>query len=223
MPNIKALAFDVYGTLLDVHSVIALCERLFPGQGEALSKLWRSKQLEYSWLRTGMGRYDDFWVCTEGGLTYACNMMNLECPQSAKDELMNAYLHLSPFAEVQDALKALKEKARLAILSNGAPKMLNEVAENTGIRWAFSDVISVEEVQTFKPSPRVYNLGPDKLGLSKDEVGFVSANYWDVAGAKSYGLWVAWINRTGAPEDELGFRPDVILNDLAALPAAIPS
>ena len=221
MATIKALAFDVYGTLLDVHSVIALCDRFFPGQGSALSQLWRSKQLEYSWLRAAMGRYDDFWVCTEGGLNYACNAMNLECSPTTKDELMNAYLHLDPFSEVQDALKALKAKARLAILSNGAPKMLNQVAENTGIKWAFSDVISVEEVQTFKPSPKVYNLAPEKLGLSKEEIGFVSSNYWDVAGAKSYGLWVAWINRLGKPEDELGFGPDVILPDLSGLPAAL--
>ena len=217
MGKTKTLAFDLYGTLLDVQSVISLCDRFFPGQGKALSHLWRSKQLEYSWLRAGMGRYEDFWKCTEGGLAYGCKALNLECPPSTRDELMNAYLHLDPFPEVPGALKALQANHSLVILSNGAPGMLQSVVENNQLQWAFSNIISVEEVKTFKPSPQVYNLAPQKLGLDKDAIGFVSANYWDIAGAKSYGLWVCWLNRTGAPEDELGFRPDVTLPNLTDL------
>ena len=214
--KVKALVFDAYGTLFDVHSVIALAEELFPGQGAALSQLWRQKQLEYTWLRSLMRRYEDFERVTEAALKVAAGTLKLDCPPTRANRLMVAYLHLALYPEVRAALDALS-KLPLAILSNGSPHMLNAVVKNAGLDGVFAQVISVDQVKIFKPSPKVYQLAPDKLGVRKAEVGFVSSNYWDVCGAASYGFSSYWINRSGATADELGQQPVAVLSGLTDL------
>lgn len=218
--GIKALVFDAYGTLFDVHSVIATCNQHFPEQGPALSKAWRAKQLEYTWLRSLMGRYEDFWQVTEAALVFACKTLNLPCPPATRAELMEAYLHLDPYPEVLPSLKALSNYP-LAILSNGSPRMLQAAVESAGLRGIFSHVLSVDTVKIYKPSPRVYELASQKMGVAASAIGFVSSNSWDVIGAKAAGLWTCWVNRSGAPEDELGFLPDARANTLADLAGLI--
>lgn len=217
---IRALAFDAYGTLFDVHSVIDLCEQLYPGKGEKLSLVWRAKQLEYTWLRSLMGEYEDFQRITEASLRYACKSLGQPCDTEVRDTLMNAYLRLAPYPEAKGALGRLSGLP-LAILSNGSPGMLNPVVRNNGLEGTFAHVISVDEVKTYKPSPRVYELAPKKLGVPKENIGFVSSNYWDAVGAKAFGFQVFWINRTGAVPDELGRSPEAILNSLAELAALV--
>jgi len=210
---IKTLVFDAYGTLFDVHSVISTCDRLFPGQGPALSQVWRAKQLEYTWLRSLMGRYKDFWNVTESALTFACQSLNLPCPPATHVELMESYFHLRPFPEVQQALRSLSAY-RLAILSNGSPKMLRAAVESSGLKGVFSAVISVDAARIYKPSPRVYQLACKKLRVAKGAIGFVSANCWDILGGKNFGFWTCWVNRSKAPQDPLGFAPDAVANTL---------
>jgi 2-haloacid dehalogenase len=220
--NIKALAFDAYGTLFDVFSVTALCEQLFPGKGNQIAQIWRFKQLQYSLMRSLMGRHRDFWGLTEDGLVWATRNQNVELTEEKKKELMSAYLSLAAFADVKPGLEALKKDGlKLAILSNGEPKMLEAAAKSAGIRELLDEIISVEEVKIFKTSPRVYNLGPERMRVSNAELGFVSANNWDIAAAKSAGLNTLWIQR-GAAEtpEELGFKADTTvkaITDLAPL------
>jgi 2-haloacid dehalogenase len=214
--RIQAVVFDAYGTLFDVHSVITLCNRKFPGQGAELSKLWRTKQLEYTWLRSLTGRYEDFWMVTESALVFACRSLNLACsPQTCK-ELMESYLHLETFPEVKSTLGKLSQK-KLAILSNGSPKMLTAAVENAGLGGVFTDLISADEVRIYKSSPRVYGLVSQHLGVPDSAIAFVSSNFWDIAGAKSFGFWTGWVNRHKLPEDELGVRPDVTVDALDGL------
>jgi 2-haloacid dehalogenase len=216
---VKALVFDAYGTLFDVQSVISAVNKKFPGQGPAFSAGWRTRQLEYTWLRSLMGRYEDFWHITEAALVATCNALKLPLDAAAKDQIMDKYLHLDPFPEVKDALKALSHLP-LAILSNGNPMMLNAVVESAGLQSVFSHVISVDEVRIYKPAPAVYELAVKKIGVEKGNIGFVSSNYWDDAGAKTFGFRTYWINRAGAPPDELGVRPDAnlrLLTDLVDL------
>jgi 2-haloacid dehalogenase len=220
--QIKALAFDAYGTLFDVASVLSLCEELFPGKGSAVSQMWRAKQLEYSWLRSLMGRYENFSHVTESALVFSCNALQLSLSGRVRARLMDAYLHLTPFAEVPEALKALSS-LKLAIFSNGSPQMLEAVVKNAGLTNAFTDIISVDSVKIFKPSPLAYELVVKTLGLEKSSVGFVSSNSWDALGGKSFGFRTFWINRAAAPLDELGFQPDAKLKTLAELPSLLKS
>src|SRR6266481_5681342 len=161
---IKALAFDAYGTLFDVFSVTALCEQLFPGKGNQLAQIWRAKQLQYSLMRSLMGRHRDFWGLTEDGLVFAAKNLNLDLTADKKKQLMEAYLSLAAFSDVKPGLEALKKQGvKLAILSNGEPKMLEAAAKSAGIRDLLDDIISVEEVKIFKVSPRVYSLAPERM------------------------------------------------------------
>jgi 2-haloacid dehalogenase len=205
-----AFLFDAYGTLFDVHSVIARCESCWPGKGAQLSQLWRAKQLEYTWQRSLMQRYAPFSVVTREALAYACEALNLELSVAQMEGLMAEYLRLSPYPEVTDTLKRLPKKQ--AILSNGSPDMLLPLIESSGLR--FDAVISVDELKVFKPAPQVYDLAVKKLRVPKDKIGFVSSNCWDALGAKSYGFVVYWINRAKAPVDRLGFKPDAVLTSL---------
>ena len=214
--RIKALAFDAYGTLFDVHSVISACNQNFPDQGAALSQRWRAKQLEYTWLRSLMGRYEDFWQVTESALVFACKSLSLSCPPGTRAQLMEAYLRLDPYTEVREALKTLSNYP-LAILSNGSPRMLHAVVKSAGFEGVFSHVISVDEVKIYKPSPRVYQLASQKMSVPETAIGFVSSNSWDVIGAKAFGFWTCWVNRSAAPGDELGVTPDVTVKTLADL------
>jgi 2-haloacid dehalogenase len=220
--SLKACVFDAYGTLFDVFSVTALCEELFPAQGHALAQLWRVKQLQYSLLRSLMGRHTDFWQLTEDGLAHASKTLKLDLTPERRTRLMEAYLTLTAFPDVKPGLEALKQRGlRLAILSNGEPKMLEAAARSAGVFELLDRIISVEEVQIFKPSARVYRLGPERLNVNPTELGFVSSNSWDVAGAASAGLITFWIQRSaGEPPEELGFAADRVvraITDLAAL------
>lgn len=218
--NIKALAFDAYGTLYDVFSVTALCEELFPARGNALAQLWRVKQLQYSMMRSLMGRHKDFWQLTGDGLSYATKSLKLDLTADKRKRLMDAYLSLAAFPDVKPGLEALKKLGlRLAVLSNGEPKMLAAAAKSAGIADLLDANISVEDVRIFKPSPRVYNMGPEKLNVSNPELGFVSSNSWDAAGAASAGLNTFWIQRSAAePPEELGFGAGQVVKALTDLP-----
>lgn len=220
--TISALAFDAYGTLFDVHSVIRLCEELWPGKGERLSQLWRTKQLEYTWQRTLMGRYEDFGRVTEAGLRYACDALGLSCGEAQRQRLMDEYLRLATFPDVKEALSRLSG-LKLAILSNGSPAMLRGVVANAALSSVIPHVLSVDEIRMYKPRPEVYEIAVRRLGVKKEAIGFVSSNCWDACGAKSYGFTTFWINRTGAPVDGLGASPDYVVKSLAELPALITS
>ena len=213
---VRALVFDAYGTLFDVHSIGTACESLFPGRGEDLSRLWRTKQLEYTWLRSLMGRYADFETITRDALDYACGALGLELAQAHATGLMQSYRQLSPFSEVKDALAALHGR-KLAILSNGSPAMLNALVEHAGMSKLFDAVISVDELKMFKPHPGVYGLATRYLGVNAKEIGFVSSNFWDVSGASSFGFRTFWINRNNSQPDELGFEPVAVVQRLDEL------
>jgi len=215
-----ALVFDAYGTLFDVHSVTATAEETWPGKGTALSQLWRTKQLEYTWQRSLMGRYEDFSHVTEAGLRYGCAALKLPYDDAKRDRLMRQYLHLAPFAEVSEALARLRG-IRLAILSNGSPAMLEPLVFNSGLHGMIGDVLSVDPARIFKPAPRVYQIAVDRLGVPAKAIGFVSSNCWDAIGAKAFGFHTFWINRAGAPVDEMGVTPDHELRSLAELPALV--
>jgi 2-haloacid dehalogenase len=219
----KAIAFDAYGTLFDVFSVTTLGEELFPGKGDALAQLWRLKQLQYSMLRSLMGRYRDFWRLTEDALVYAAKGLGLDLTPDKRARLLEAYLTLTPFPDVKPGLEALRRGGlRLAVLSNGEPKMLEAAARGAGIVDLLDAVLSVEEVKIFKPSPRVYQLAPERLGVRLGELGFVSSNCWDVAGAASVGLETFWIQRRAAePLEELGFAPDHVVHTITDLTALV--
>jgi 2-haloacid dehalogenase len=204
----KALVFDAYGTLFDVLSVTSLCELLFPGSGTALAVLWRSKQLQYSLLRSLMDRYADFWQVTQDALVYATRALQLDLTAEKRVQLMDAYRTLHAFADVKPGLQQLKsEGLRLAILSNGAPQMLESATRSAGIADLLDCVISVDDVKVFKPSPLVYALASARLSVPVSDIGFVSSNGWDVAGATSAGLTAFWMQRAAAdPPEELGYK-----------------
>ena len=221
--GITTLGFDAYGTLFDVFSVTALCEELFPGRGNALAQLWRAKQLQYSLLRSLMGRHRDFWRLTADGLVYASKSLSLDLTPDKRQRLMDAYLTLTAFPDVRSGLERLKQDGvRLAILSNGEPKMLQAAAESAGIAPLLDAILSVEDVNVFKPSPRVYNLIAERLPGGPGTVGFVSANSWDIAGAGSAGLTTFWIQRSAAePPEELGFPATHVVGGITDLPAIL--
>jgi 2-haloacid dehalogenase len=217
--HIKALAFDAYGTLFDVFSVTARCEQLFPGQGTALARRWRAKQLQYSLLRTVMGRYQDFWQLTGDGLRYAANSLHLDLSGPTHRQLMDAYLTLAAFPDVAPGLETLKRLGlRLAILSNGAPHMLDAATEHAGIGALLDATISADALGVFKPSPRVYKLAHTRLKVAAGGLGFVSSNSWDIAGAASAGLTTFWMQRQAdEPAEELGFPAARVVTSLADL------
>ncbi|WP_199615867.1 haloacid dehalogenase type II [Paenibacillus alkalitolerans] len=217
MQSIKAVAFDAYGTLFDVHSVTAKTERLFPGHGKRISEIWRQKQLEYTWLRSLMGRYIDFWRVTDDALKYALKTLRLQANDRTRIVLLQEYLVLKPFPEVFSVLQQLKPVTTLAILSNGTPQMLNSIVNDAGLGPFFSAVLSADAIKIYKPYMGVYQLLPANLGFRKEEILFVSANSWDAAGAKAFGLAVCWVNRSNMPFDELDVTPDLVVNNLEQL------
>jgi 2-haloacid dehalogenase len=223
--GVKALAFDAYGTLFDVFSVTALCEQLYPGKGNQLAQTWRFKQLQYSLMRSLMGRHRDFWGLTEDGLVWASKNLSVDLTADKKKQLMDAYLQLAAFPDVKPGLEALKKQGlKLAILSNGEPKMLDAAAKSAGIRDLLDEVISVEEVKIFKTSNRVYWLGTERLKVSNPELGFVSANNWDGVAAVSAGLRTFWIQRSTAEvPEELGFKVDATVKAITDLPELLRS
>ena len=219
--KIEALVFDAYGTIFDVHSVAATCEQLFPGHGRALSQAWRVKQLEYTWLRNSMNKHVDFDVVTRDALQVACAGLSLTYSEATLVALNAAYRTLTPFADAAETLQRLRGKFPLAILSNGAPAMLDAVVRHSGLQGTFQAVLSVEEVGVFKPDPRVYQLAVDRLGVAREAIGFVSSNGWDAAGASAFGFTTFWINRAGLPQERLDAAPDYVLKSLGELPALV--
>ena len=221
--GIEAFAFDAYGTLFDVFSVTALCEELFPGNGTELAQVWRVKQLQYSLLRSLMGRHKDFWLVTQDALVYASKSLGLALSSAQRERLMEAYLTLAAFPDVRPGLEVLKNQGlKLAILSNGEPRMLEAAARSAGIDTLLDAVISVEAIKIFKVSPRVYQLGLERLQVSRTALGFVSSNSWDINGAASAGLTTFWIQRTaGEPPEELGFTANRVVAAVTDLPPLV--
>ena len=241
---IKAVVFDAYGTLYDVQSVATVTEEAFPGYGEIITQIWRIKQLEYTWLRSLMNRYQDFSAVTRESLVYTLRMLGLKYDDDAFKRIMEKYLHLDLYPDAMAALAAMKDK-KLAILSNGSPDMLNALVRNSGLDRVLDATISVDANKIFKPSPQAYALIETTLGTSPREVLFISSNPWDACGAKAFGFNVAWIERvtseamalacveseTVAPltlfkairtqMDELGIAPDYRIRALSELPKLV--
>ena len=214
--TVKALVFDAYGTLFDVHSVMAKLKEYYPDRAEGLSQLWRTKQLEYTWLLSLMGRYRDFWQITQDALIFTCRSLKVPLEPTVLEQLLEAYLHLDAYPEVGTALANLAPMPRV-ILSNGSPRMLEAVVASAGLSGSISQIISVDTVKIFKPSPRVYQLAAETLGLAPHTIGFVSSNAWDACGAKAFGFWTCWLNRSQSPWEEMGLSFDVTVSQLAEL------
>lgn len=207
-PRIRAIAFDAFGTLFDVYSVGALAEQLFPGKGEALSALWRLKQIEYTFLRTLSGRYKPFLDVTEDGLVFAAHKLGIEMSAAQRRTMMNQYACLSPFPENLEALRTLRSLGMpMAVLSNGTRDMLDVAIKSAGMSGLFDHVLSVDAVRQYKTAPAAYRLGTDAFGLAAREILFVSSNGWDAAGATWFGYTTFWINRGGQPPEVLDVSP----------------
>jgi 2-haloacid dehalogenase len=219
MATPKAFIFDAYGTLFDVHSVVE-AGRALARDPQALSLLWRQKQLEYTWLRTLMGRYEDFWAVTEAALRFALGRLGIAAGDEAVARLMEAYLSLATFPDVAGALAGLAGTP-LGILSNGSPRMLDAAVRSSGLAGTFRHVLSVDAVKAYKPSPTVYELGPRAFGVPAGDILFVSSNAWDVAGAKAFGYGTCWCNRLAAPMDRLGVSPDFEVRTLDEIPGKL--
>lgn len=209
---IEAVLFDAYGTLFDVMSVALSAEQLFPGHGDALALAWREKQIDYTRLVTMSApdgaRYRPFWDLTRAALRHAAQRLGLALAAEAEERLMNQYRHLSAYPEVRDVLAALKAAGvPTGILSNGDPPMLDIAVKSAGLQPFLDHVISVEPARVFKTDPRAYALGPRALGLPAHKILFVSSNGWDALGATWYGFTTLWVNRSGAPPEQLGTAP----------------
>jgi 2-haloacid dehalogenase len=220
----RAVLFDAYGTLFDVYSVGLLAEQMFPRMGEKLAQLWRDKQIDYTRLLSMAGRYKPFWDITRDGLRFAAQRLQLPLDAVAEDRLMNQYRHLSAFPENLEVLAALQQRGVPAgILSNGDPQMLAVSVRSAGLGDLLQHQLSVERVRRFKPDPAVYALGPQALALPAREILLVSSNGWDAIGATWYGYTTLWVNRTGAPLEQLDTRPTRIGTSLRDVLSFFPS
>lgn len=242
--TIKAVVFDAYGTLYDIQSVAAITERAYPGYGEAITQIWRMKQLEYTWLRSLMDRYESFETITQDSLAYTLDNLGLTYNSAVFAEIMDKYRHLDLYPDALSTLKGLKG-CKLAILSNGSSDMLNALVKNTGLEPILDATISIESRGVFKPSPKAYTLIDEVLGVPQTETLFVSSNGFDVSGAKAFGLNVAWIERITAQRlasefeangkvtplsmfkamrmrnEHMGFDPDHRIASLSELPTLV--
>jgi len=218
----RAFVFDAYGTLFDVHSVVALAEALAPRQGAVLSQVWRTKQLEYSWLQSLMlspaYARADFSALTERALDYAVSQLMVPLAANDRNRLLDAYRSLSPFPDAVDALAALAPCPRW-ILSNGTLGMLEPLVASSTLSPHIDGVLSADAAGVYKPSPRVYQLAVDRLHLVPRDIAFVSSNGWDAAGAAAFGLTTIWINRQGMPVERHAPEPDYIVGSLSNVPA----
>jgi len=214
-PRPQAVLFDAYGTLFDVYSVVQAAERLFPGNGERLSLLWRDKQIEYSRLTSMSGHYQPFWELTQAALRYAAQRLGLSLSESAQTSLMDGYRHLSPFPENREVLQELHRRDIPAgVLSNGDPDMLGAAVKSAGFEALLSPLLSVHATRRYKTDPAAYALGPDALGLPAQDILFVSSNAWDALGATWYGYTTVWVNRAGLPPEQLDPPPHRIARSL---------
>ncbi|MBU8763705.1 haloacid dehalogenase type II [Micrococcus luteus] len=220
--GIRVIVFDVYGTLFNVHSVIEKCDELFPGRGEEISSRWREKQLEYSFIRQMIGSYRPFDEMTRDSLRYTCEQLGVNLSAEKERELLLVYLSLSPYEEVAQVLEQLARNSyKLAVLSNGSPSMLYPLIEHHGYNRLLDDVISVDDVKQYKPSPQAYTYGLDRLRCRREEVLFLSSNTWDITGASTYGFRTVWVNRKHGVFDQLGVQPDAIISDFRELSGVI--
>lgn len=214
--TIQALVFDVYGTLFDVHSVKEQAETLYPDHGEAISKRWREKQLEYSFLRQLNGQYVPFSQVTQDALRYTLLELKLHVTEEQITTLMETYLTLDVYPEVSSVLETMADK-RLVVFSNGSHDMLDPLIEQSGLADRFEHLVSVDDIKQYKPAPASYMHALNTLGLKREEILFMSSNGWDITGAKSFGFKTAWINRNGLPVEELNLDPDRIYDDLTGI------
>jgi 2-haloacid dehalogenase len=222
LTGIEACVFDAYGTLLDVRSATARLSHELDGKAEQVGALWRQRQLEYTWLRSLMGRHGDFWAITRDALDHAFGALGLRNDDDLKSRLMDAYLSLDAYPDVAPTLAELRRTGmRTAILSNGTPAMLKAGVDSAGIGDSLDLVLSIEDVGIYKPHPSVYQLACDRLGLERDRICFVSSNGWDVAGAATFGFQTVWLNRFDQERDRLPGEPRLILRGLDALPALV--
>ena len=216
MKNVKAIIFDAYGTLFDVNSAAEKCKDKIGDKWEPFANFWRTTQLEYTWLRSLMGRHKDFWQVTGDSLDKSMKAFDID--SSMKNELLNLYKILSPYKEVSETLKTLKEKKfKLAILSNGTPSLLNELVKSNNLNNLFDDIFSIEEVGVYKPDSKVYDIPVKKYKIKKDEIAFLSANTWDVSGGGNYGYQAIWVNRNNNIFDNLDYKPTNEIKSLKEL------
>ena len=216
MKNIKAIIFDAYGTLFDVNSAAEKCKDKIGDKWEPFANFWRTTQLEYTWLRSLMRRHKDFWEITEDSLDKSMKVFQIN--PAMRDELLNLYKVLSPFKEVPETLKILKEREfKLAILSNGTPALLNELVKSNNLNELFNDLFSIEDVGIYKPDSKVYEMPIKKYGIKKNEIAFLSANTWDVSGGGNYGFNAIWVNRNKNIFDNLDYKPNLEIKDLSQL------
>ncbi len=217
LSGIRACVFDAYGTLFDVHAAAARCRADLGNKADPLSETWRQKQLQYTWLRSLMGAHVDFWQVTGDALDYAMAAVNLD-DAAMRERLMDLYRQLEAYPEVPSVLRDLKEAGLItAILSNGAPSMLEAAVESAGIGSDLDHILSVEDAGIYKPDPRVYRLAVDRIGVSPNQICFMSSNSWDAYGASHFGFTVVWVNRFGQPQERLPGKPDAEVDDLTAL------
>jgi 2-haloacid dehalogenase len=216
-PRFKAVAFD-YFVLFNPDSVLPEAERLFPGRGRELTNLWRTRQFEYSWLRSITGRYEDFFAVTEDALVYAAASLKLELTAASRQRLLDTYLHLTPWPDAADGLQQLRASGvRVITIANFSPMMLEANARNAGLTPFFDALVSTDANHSFKPEPRAYHLGMERLHLRKQEIVFAAFGGWDAAGAKAFGYPTVWVNRFDQPLEELGVQPDTIVPDMKGL------
>jgi 2-haloacid dehalogenase len=218
LEGIRACVFDAYGTLFDVHAPLRKLAPEIGEEAEAISKLWRQKQLEYTWLRSLMGVHADFWHVTADALDYALEAYNVSEP-GLKDEIMALYLNLEAYPEAAEALEAVRARGRqTAILSNGSPSMLDAAVRHSGLDKHLGHVLSVEDVGIYKPSRRVYRLAMQKLALhDASEICFVSANSWDAQGAAQFGFKSVRVDRFGLKDDRIPGKPVAMIKTLSEL------
>src|SRR6056300_1983218 len=216
MKNIKAIIFDAYGTLFDVNSAAKKCKEKIGDKWEGFTNYWRTTQLEYTWLRSMMGKHKNFWQITEDSLDKS--MIAFSIDLSMRDELLDLYKVLSPFAEVHEVLDNLKQKNnKLAILSNGTPELLEELIKSNNLENIFDDLFSIEQVGVYKPDSKVYDIPIKKYNIQKNEVAFLSANTWDVSGGGNYGFNSIWVNRNNNIFDNLDYKPKLEIKNLIDL------
>jgi 2-haloacid dehalogenase len=221
---VRAFVFDAYGTLYDVHSLVTLAEELAPKQGAVLSQVWRSKQLEYTWLSALMASpavaRQDFAALTTRALDYAVAHLMIPLRDAERQRLVAAYRTLAPFADAAETLAHLAPRPRV-ILSNGTLEMLRPLVAQSPLAPHIDDILSVDDARTYKPAPAVYQLAVDRLQMPAEAIAFVSANGWDAAGAKAFGFTTFWINRQGVPIERHAPEPDFVVATLGHIPGIV--
>ena len=214
--NIKACVFDAYGTLFDVNSAAAKCKEKLGSKWESFANVWRTTQLEYTWLRSLMKKHKNFLEITEESLDHT--METFKIKKEMRNELLDLYKKLSPYSEVKECLEGLKaKKIKITILSNGTPDLLKGLVESNNIQNYFDDIFSIESVGIYKPDPKVYEIPIKKYGYKPENICFMSSNTWDVSGGGVFGYNAVWVNRLNKVFDKLSYKPKFVINNLKEL------